>query len=43
MGVRVSDRPGYDNIKFASEAAADASKKRFGLGKKHEGSIGGVS
>jgi hypothetical protein len=41
MGVRASDRPGYDNIKFASEVATDTSKKGFGVGKKDEGIVDG--
>ena len=37
MGIGGNDGPGDDTIEFGSEAVADTSKNRFGIGKKDEG------
>jgi len=41
MEAGSGDRPGYDNIEFGNEAAADTNQNRFGIGKKDEGIVGG--
>jgi len=41
MEAGSGDRPGYDNIEFGNEAAADTNQNRFGIGKRNEGSVTG--